>query len=290
VDRGWTADRPRLAAVSLAVGLLVLATATFARDALTGTARVPAGLAQYTPPSSGGGGGSSALPPDLHVAVVVSSSLTPAVGADLNWYLTVSTKNRGGSSAVQLLVNLPAGWTYDHSTSDRGSGCRGAAPVLVCDVAWINPSVVTHVALFGKVADQTAMTLVATVKSLQEPEFDPSDNQVTVKLSPTAPPVTTGGTSGGGAAGGSSGGKTVSSGVPLLSGKAVVGSILRVVRKRGAHYQWQVCSPACRAIKGAVGFSLKLAPVYAGRSVRVLVTTGKKRAVSKQVRVKIRAR
>ena len=277
--------RQRLTAGLVALAILVGVAVVFAADGFTGTAKLPASLLQYTPPSKGGGGGggggSSALPPDLHVDVRPSATVVPAVGGELDYYVTVSTLNRGGSSNASLTLNLPGGWTYDSSYADRGPGCTGSPPVLVCNVGWINPSAVTHVSLFGKVAEAGTLTLVATVKSLQEPEANPSDNQVTVAVGPQAPPPTPN-------PGPSPSPVTVAA--PAVLGAGTVGSVLRVVKTTGARIQWQLCTRGCRPIRGATRAVLKLLPSYLGKTIRVVVTKGSKTTVSRRVRVKLRAR
>ena len=275
--------------VLLAVAGLLACGVIFASAATNGTDGAPAALMQYTPPSSsggggggGGGGGSSALPPDLAVNVSASSAFPPPVGSELDFYLSVVTKNVGGASGTELDLQLPAGWTYKSSYSDRGSGCTGTPPTLRCDTGWINPSAHTNVTLFGTVAQAGDLTLVATVKSLQEPEADPSNNTTTLKLTSagsstqTTPSTTQR--------------PPVKVKLPLLVVPrfATVGTVLRVAKAKGARYVWQICASTCRVIRGATKPTLKLTKAFVGHSVRVVVHLGGKTKASKKVKVKIR--
>lgn len=275
--------------VLLAAAGLLASGVLFASAATHGTDRLPAALMQYTPPAkkggggAGGGGGSSALPPDLAVKVSASSSFPPAVGSELDFYLSVVTENVGGASGTELDLTLPAGWTYKSSYSDRGSGCTGTPPTLRCDTGWINPSAHTTVTLFGTVAQAGDLTLAATVKSLQEPEADPSNNSITLKLTqsgsstqtskpptPTPPPT---------------------SSLPALAvpAFATVGKVLRVTPTKGATYVWLLCVSTCRPIVGARKPTLKLTKAFAGHSVRVVVRLAGKTKTSKKIKVEIRA-
>jgi hypothetical protein len=277
---GRSPRRSNLVIALVAITVVCYAAVTFATEAAGSSEQSSASLAQYVPPSHGGGGG--ALMPDLHVAVTASATATPAEGGEVDWYITVTTKNRGTSSNAELVLNLPTGWTYDHSYSDRGSGCTGSPPVLRCNVAWISPVDSTHVTLFGKVAQAVPLTLIAQVRSLQEPEYDPTDNTITVTVSP-APSTAPGGS-------GTSGSGTPAATAPLvLVGKAVTGTTLRVKTVAKAGYQWQLCTTVCRAIPGATKPALKLVRAYAGKSVRVVVTVGGGSAASQKLRVKLRA-
>lgn len=277
--------------VFLAVAGLLACGVLFASAATKGTDGAPAALMQYTPPakkgsggsSGGGGGGSSALPPDLAVKVSASASFPPAVGSELDFYLSVVTENIGGSSATELDVQLPVGWTYKSSYSDRGSGCTGTPPTLRCDTGWINPSAHTTVTLFGTVAQAGDLTLAATVKSLQEPEADPTNNSVTLKLTQAGsstqtskPPATQ-----------PAPGMTT----PMLAlpAFASVGKIVRVTPTKGATYLWQLCISTCRPILGATKPTLKLTSAFAGHSVRVVVSVAGRTKTSNKIKVKISA-
>ncbi|HEY3542301.1 MAG TPA: choice-of-anchor Q domain-containing protein [Gaiellaceae bacterium] len=239
------------------------------------------------PPSSGGGGGgggsgpSTGIPPDIHVDVTASAGeRTP--GADLIWFVTVSSRNVGGSSDVKLELTLPAGWTFDHAYADRGPGCVGTPPALTCDVGFINQNATTHVTLFGKVAETGALALTATATSQLEPEADPRDNSVTLALfRPSAPPAVP-----------PAGPPTPvpAPAPPAIHGSPKVGSTLRVTPVAGAHYQWQLCTArGCTNIRGATKPALKVATTYAGKSVRVAVTVKGKTRVSKKLAVRARA-
>lgn len=255
--------------------------AVFANAATNGTDAWPADRSQYTPPA---GGGSSAVPPDLTVDVSASSATTPAVGGELDFYITVSTKNIGGSSSTRLELTLPQGWTYKSSFADRGPGCTGTPPTLRCDTGWINPSVRTHVTLFGTVAQQSDMTLVATIRSLQEPEANPANDSTSLKLSLTgtttqkSPPPPTPSK------------PAVKLAVPVVTGRAAIGGILRITPRAGLAYQWQVCAGTCRAIKGATRPTLKLTRAFVGHSVRIVVIANGKSKASKKIAVKLKLR
>src|SRR5206468_3613948 len=86
-------------------------------------------------PAAGGGGGGGGVPPDLHVDLTSDAATAPPVGSELVYIVKVSMKNLGTSSAVLVDVNLPDGFTVTRTTADRGLGCTGTAPALVCDVA-----------------------------------------------------------------------------------------------------------------------------------------------------------
>jgi hypothetical protein len=65
---------------------------------------------------------------------------------------------------------------------------------LTCDVAWIAPGTGTNVTIWGTVTKAGELDATATVTSLVEPELNPADNTMTLKL----------GASGGGGGGGTS--------------------------------------------------------------------------------------
>lgn len=273
-----TRDKIRIAlVVSALVGLATVGTVY----AASGSGVANATRAQYTPPA----GGSGAVPPDLTAQVTASAANTPAVGAALNFYVTVKTLNRGGASATRLTLTLPDGWTYTSSFADRGPGCKGDAPTLTCDTAWINPSASTHVTLYGKVADASSpLVLQAKIASLQEPEADLSNN--TTKLTISAAGTTTVTT------GPPSKGSSKSSGTPKLQLKLVgspfVGFTLHVAVKRGVKYQWQLCTRTCKPIRGATKARLKLVRLYVGHSIRVVAVSHGHKTTSKKLRIKIR--
>lgn len=249
------------------------------------------------PPSGGGGGGSgggdsSGVPPDLHVEISTGATSAPAVGGELDYTITVSSKNVGGSSAVRLDVTLPAGYKVTRADRDRGPGCTGTAPTLTCDVGWINPAASTHVWIFGTVGQPGDQTLTAAATSLLEPEVDPTDNALTLTLKPvvapsqpapnstityTAPPQTLR--------------------PPKVTGTAQVGSVLRVGPPRWSatptsiHYRWQLCTGGrCAAIAGATGRGLRVSQRFSGRSIRVVVIAqfGMSRVTSTSGRVGVR--
>jgi hypothetical protein len=245
-------------------------------------------------PGGGGGGGSSGIPPDIHVDVTPSYTTTPAAGSDFDWFVTVSSKNVGGSSDVRLDVALPDGWTFDRLLADRGSGCVVTLPTVTCDVGFINQSASTHISFFGKVATQSDLAFTATATSQLEPEFDPTDNTLTLKVpgpssAPSAPaPSPTS--------------HTTFNLLPqvlhdvAITGSTKAGSTLRGVAATFApkpsrvSYQWKLCrSTRCKAIAGATRLTLHTARAYAGHSVKLVATaligTRVVRSTSKTVRI-----
>lgn len=244
------------------------------------------------PPPSGGGGGSSGVAPDLHVDISTAATTAPAAGSELDYTITVSSKNVGGSSAVRLDVTLPAGYTVTRVDRDRGPGCTGTAPTLTCDVAWINPAASTHVWIFGTVGQAGDQTLTATATSLLEPEVDPSDNALTLTLKPVVPPSPPAPSA------------TITYTVPprtlrppKVTGAAQVGSVVRIAPARWSatptsiRYRWQLCTGGrCAAIAGATGKALRVTQRFAGRSIRAVVIAqfGTTRVTSTSARVGIR--
>jgi hypothetical protein len=204
----------------------------------------------------------------LHVDVSASSTSAPAVGSELDFTVLVSSKNVGGSSDVRLDLALPAGYMVSRIDRDRGPGCTGTPPNLSCDVAWINASTSTHVWISGTVGQAGEQDLTATVTSLLEPEFDPKDNMLTLKLLPSAPP------------GGSSFApppQVVRA--PKLAGSGRVGRVMRLTpavwstTPTSVSYHWQHCSGSrCETIRGATGRTLKISRSYLGQGIRVVAT------------------
>lgn len=229
----------------------------------------PLAPAPQPPPSSGGGGGgSSGIPPDLHVEVTASGQTAPAVGAELDYVITVSTKNSGGASETTLKLTLPAGYIVTGTSADRGPGCSGTAPNLTCDTAFINPTATTHLRITGTVGQAGEEDLTATASSYPEPELDATDNTVTLKLLPPvpAPTPTRGGT------GTTAGAFTP----PAIKGTARVGHLLRLTPPTWSstptrvRYQWQLCTKIrCAGIPHATKLTLELLPGYAGHTVRL---------------------
>jgi Domain of unknown function DUF11 len=117
--------------------------------------------------------------PDLHVVVTASAATSPPVGSELDFFVTVSSKNVGSVSDVRLNLTLPAGYTVTHTYADRGPGCTGAASNLTCDVAWITGGTDTHVQIFGVVGVAGEQDITATVTPSPETELDSSDNTAT---------------------------------------------------------------------------------------------------------------
>jgi hypothetical protein len=224
------------------------------------------------PPSSGGGGGGGGgISPDLHIDARASTTSAPAPGSELDFVVTVSSRNLGGSSAARLELTLPNGYALTRTYADRGPGCTVAATRVTCDVAWINGSVTTTVQIFGTVGQAGTQELTATVTSLVEPELNPADNTLTLKLeAPGAftPPGATGTSA--------TSARVVTP--PRLVGRARVGETLRAVApvwsSTPSHlgYQWQLCARGCSRLAGATRLTLKLAPRMAGRLVRFVAS------------------
>lgn len=243
-----------------------------------------------SPPSGGSGGGG--VPPDLHVEISTGATNAPALGGELDYTITVSSKNAGGSSAVRLDLTLPAGYRLTRVDRDRGPGCTGTAPSLTCDVAWINPAASTHIWIFGAVGQAGDQTLTATATSSVEPEFDATDNALTLTLKPVV------------AASQPAPNSTITHTAPLqtlrppkVAGAALVGSVLRIAPARwsatptSVRYRWQLCTGgSCAAIAGATGKVLKVSQRFSGRSIRVVVIArlGKIFVTSTSARVRIR--
>src|SRR5581483_2983541 len=148
--------------------------------------------APVPPPAGGGGGGAGGVPPDLHVELTASATAPPAVGSELLYTIKVTTANVGSASDARLNVTLPAGFTVTRIYADRGPGCTGTAPSLVCDVAWISPGIGTTVMIWGTVGQAGELDATATVSSLLETELAANlgDNTATLKLVPPAAPFT----------------------------------------------------------------------------------------------------
>jgi hypothetical protein len=56
--------------------------------------------------------------------VSASSTTAPAVGGELDYDLTVSTKNTGGASQTTLTLSLPPGYTVTGINRDRGAAAQ----------------------------------------------------------------------------------------------------------------------------------------------------------------------
>jgi hypothetical protein len=177
-------------------------------------------------------------------------------------------------------VTLPAGYTVTRTTSDRGPGCSAGPPGLVCNLDFVQPGSDGHVIIFGTVGQAGPLTISVHVRHFGE-EGNTADDTATLTVQPVAPPAGGGGGSTGGGSGGSSGGTTVAKAVsaPAVPSSGVVGATIRAKAPRWSAtpsrltYQWQLCTVSrCTAIEGATKLTLKLAPAYAGRSVRVVAT------------------
>jgi hypothetical protein len=146
---------------------------------------------------------------------------------------------------------------------------------LTCDVAWINPSTSTHVTVSGTVTQQVELDLSASVVSMLEPEFDPTNNSVTFKLVPPGTPATSGGGTGG--SGGQTALKLLSA--PKVTGRFAPGNTLRsTVGTWSAappklSFRWQLCKKRglCVAIEKQTKRQLKVQRSYVGRLVRFVV-------------------
>ena len=243
--------------------------------------------ATFDAASSGGsgGGGGGGLAPDIEVVLGASSAAAPPVGSALDVYVTVDSRNSGGSSDVLLVVTLPAGYTYQSHYTDRGS-CTHSGQKLTCDAAFIGHTTATHVRISGTVTQAGELDVTASAEGSPEPEFDRSNNTATLKLLPPAQ-------EGGGGA------QTPLRVVrpPVLSGRPQVGRALHATAPTWSAlparvtFQWQLCrASACRPIPGAHTLTLKLVRSYAGRSVRLVATAtsagGVTRAASKRIAVK----
>jgi hypothetical protein len=224
------------------------------------------------------------------VDVAASSATAPAVAAELDFFVTVTSKNAGGSSDARLDLTLPAGYSVTRTYADRGPGCTGTAPTLICDVAWINASTGTHVQIFGTVGQAGEQDLTATVTSLVEREFNPADNTATLKLLPlTTQPA--------GGGGGTRHRAPAALKPPTVTGKPRVGSVLHAspatwtFRPDRVTYQWQLCTAkGCRSIAGATKPTLRLTGADVGKRLRVVETasTGNATVTSSSLSVAIR--
>jgi uncharacterized delta-60 repeat protein len=240
------------------------------------------------PPSGGGGGGgaagaSSGIPPDLHVDVAASSLATPGVGNELDFVIVISSKNVGGASEATLKLTLPTGYSLTGVFRDRGPGCTGTPPDLTCNVGFINSTTSTHLRITGTVGAAGEQDFTASVSGYPEPELDPTDNTLTVKLLPPPPPAPTGTTTG--------------AFKPPTASQRNVGATLRPAppswgsAAKHVRYQWQLCtSTSCRPIPGATRATLKLIGAYAGKSVRRVATATVGRRTVKKISVKTAVR
>ena len=217
----------------------------------------------------GGGGGGGGLPPDLRVELSSNATLVPAVGSEVIFFATVSTRNGGASSRARLELTLPAGYTVTRTYSDRGPGCTGSGAALDCDVAWIAPGTSTHVTIWGTVGLSGEQLLSARATSLVElePAATLADNTATLTLLPPAAPASDQPT-------------TILRALrlPSIVGTLRVGRIVRV--RPGTWqgvpttitYRWELCTArGCRPLRGAQKTSLAV-PASAGNRLRVVAT------------------
>jgi Domain of unknown function DUF11 len=174
-------------------------------------------------------------------------------------------------SDTRLEIALPDGLTYERSYIDRGE-CSRTSTGSTCDTAWISAGVETHVTIWALVAKAGELDVTATVRSLLEPDLNPANNSVTLKLLPAS--------TGGGGGGGGGGGTTPTLTRPTkVSGTDRVGHLLRAVAPAWTAtpsrltYQWLLCrATLCKPIAGATQPTLKLLPGYAGGSVKLMAT------------------
>jgi hypothetical protein len=200
------------------------------------------------------------------VALSSYANAAPPVGSELIYVATVKVANAATVSGSRLEVTVPAGITVTKTYADRGPGCDLSGSSLACDTAWLSPGVETHVTVWTRVRTAGELDLTATVKSLLEPELDPTNNTATLKLLPAA----------------SAGSLTPPPAVtrrPLITGVAVVGRTLRAgtptwtQRPQSLTWQWLLCTRhVCKPIAGATRPTLKLAHAYAGHSVEAVAT------------------
>ncbi|MDQ1458853.1 MAG: hypothetical protein QOI08_337, partial [Actinomycetota bacterium] len=105
---------------------------------------------------------------------------------------------------------------------------------------------------------------------LLEPEFDPSNNTLTLTLPlPGAPPT----------GGGGSVSPPHALRPPIVLGKHKAGSTVQSTlpdwdtKPTRVIYQWQLCTGThCVVIRGATKLTLKLLPAWAGKSIRIVAT------------------
>jgi hypothetical protein len=151
---------------------------------------------------------------------------------------------------------------------------------------------VSRLRIQGAVGRAGEQNLTVTAMSLVEPERDSSDNTVTLKLVPTAPPAAAP------AAGGAAGVTVARVVAPKLKGPARPGGTLRVTPAvwpsppSSVHYRWQSCRPRCTTIRGATRPAFHVTRAFRGFGIRVVATAliGQKTmtAVSKTVRIATR--
>ena len=116
--------------------------------------------------SSGGSGGAGS--PDLAV-IGTTSSVTPNVGDNVTFFLTVTDKNLKPAQGLYVNITLPAGLQFVSSSADRGSACTAVSTsALKCFLDWLSSGVPAgHLQVVTKVTVDGAQTLTATATSQQ---------------------------------------------------------------------------------------------------------------------------
>jgi hypothetical protein len=226
------------------------------------------------------------------VTLTASSTTAPAVGSALNYSVAVTVGNVGSASDVILTLTLPAGYSVNTTYADRGPGCKGTAPTLTCDVAWLSPGVTSHVLVSGAVGQAGEQDATATVTSVVEPVLNPGDDTVTLKLAappaPTPTPTPT-----------PTPHPIVLSVMkaPVLHGTAKPGHTLRAVAPvwsatpKRVRFSWQLCvGTRCSTIPKATGTSLLLRKTWVGKRVRFVAVgiSGTKSVTSRSPFVLVR--
>jgi Ca2+-binding RTX toxin-like protein len=184
-----TGSASPIVVAGLAAGTTYTFTVTASNALATGPVSAASNAVTPTAPaggggSSSGGGGGGVVPPDLHVDLTASAGSAPAAGQELLYFVKVSTKTLGASSGARLTITLPAGFEVTRTYADRGPGCTGTAPTLVCDVAWIAAGISTNVTVWGNVGQAGEQDATAVVTSLVEQELAStlSDNTTTLDI------------------------------------------------------------------------------------------------------------
>jgi PKD repeat protein len=145
-----------------------------------------------SPPSGGGGGGGSGVMPDTELSVVTDRSSVP-VGETFTLQASVRLKNQlvsSGAGNVVLTYGLPANVDLVSVSTDRGSCSPLAGRTLVCNLGFIANVLVPHVPIVLRVTGAGEIVSSLSTKT-DEPDPDPSNNAVTVKVnSPVSAPLT----------------------------------------------------------------------------------------------------
>lgn len=240
------------------------------------------------PSGGGGGGGGAAGAADLTVNLSTDATEVPPIGGDVIYRVTVRVANLANVSDSRLDVTVSDGLAVTRAYSDRGPACSIAASSVSCDTAWISPGVETHVTIWTTVRMAGNIHATATARSLLEPELDPTNNTIVLRLpavptpsvDPFLPPP-------------------LALRAPHISGLADVGETLRVTAPAwtttpsDVSYRWLLCkASACTPIPHATSVRLTLRPSFAGHTVEVIATGtfGSTSASSTSKRVNVHAR